>query len=214
VLLAALGDPATADSWFPEPLPQFEGWFRFTLLEALIQRASTFEEVLPAALAIVRITSAYTVDREWGPLLVKAFPDGYVPGTELTDAQRSFLQALSENHNCWGRIANPRIWLKRTGLPEERTGIRASWSDRRLQSSGVRHPQGCADDGNRIRAGSLGKRSGQARTPEQPTATFAIAGFATSRKTSAHAAMRAGRADGVRQNWKFCTRRIVDLCGD
>lgn len=125
VLLAALGDPATADSWFPEPLPQFEGWFRSTLLEALIQRAPTFEEMLPAALAIARITSAFTVGREWGPLLVEAFPDGYVPGTGLTGAQRSFLQALSENDNCWGLIANPRSWLKRTGLPEERTEIQA-----------------------------------------------------------------------------------------
>lgn len=125
VLLAALSDPATADSWFREPLPQFNGWFRFTLLEALIQRVATFEEALPAALAIARITSAFTVDREWGPLLVKAFPDGYVPGTELTGAQRSFLQALAENDNCWGLIANPRSWFKRTGLPEERAEIQA-----------------------------------------------------------------------------------------
>ena len=125
VLLAALGDPETADSWFPEPLPQFDGWFRFTLLQALIQRASTFEEVLPAALAIARITSAYTVDREWGPLLVKAFPDGYAPGTDLTDAQRSFLQALCENDRCWGQIANPRVWLKRTGLPQKHAEIQS-----------------------------------------------------------------------------------------
>ncbi len=125
VLLAALGDPATADSWFPEPLPQFNGWFRFTLLEALIQRVPTFEEVLPAALAIARITSAFTVGCEWGPLLVKAFPDGYVPGAELTGAQRSFLQALAENDDCWGLIANPRSWFKRTGLPEDRAEIRA-----------------------------------------------------------------------------------------
>src|SRR5262249_48146801 len=125
VLLAALGDPATADSWFPEPLPQFDGRFRFTLLETLIQRVSTFEEVLQAALAIARVTSAFTVDREWGPLLVKAFPDGYVPGTGLTGAQRSFLQALCENDLCWGLVANPRFWLKRAGLPEERTEIQA-----------------------------------------------------------------------------------------
>lgn len=125
VLLDALGDPATADSWFPEPLPQFEGWFRFTLLEALIERVSTFEELLPAALAIARITSAYTVDREWGPLLVKAFPDSYIRGTELTDAQRSFLQAISENDDCWGKIANPRVWLRKIGLPEERAEIQA-----------------------------------------------------------------------------------------
>ncbi|MFD8076018.1 HEAT repeat domain-containing protein [Streptomyces sp. NPDC059718] len=65
-LLDALADPAAADAWFDEPLPQFDGWFRFTLLRGLLDRARHFDEVLPAALAMVPKYHQHTVDSEWG----------------------------------------------------------------------------------------------------------------------------------------------------
>ncbi|MFE0627884.1 HEAT repeat domain-containing protein [Streptomyces sp. NPDC058864] len=123
-LLDALGDPAAADAWFGEPLPQFDGWFRFTLLRGLLDRARDFEEVLPAALALVPMFSQYTVDSEWGPLLASAFPTPYAPGRPLTDAQRAFLQALADREECWGNIANRVSWLRSAGLPTERDPLR------------------------------------------------------------------------------------------
>lgn len=125
-LLDALGDPAAADAWFGEPLPQFDGWFRFTLLRGLLDRARDFEEVLPAALALVPMCSQYTVDSDWGPLLASAFPLPYAPGRPLTDSQRAFLLALSDQDDCWGNVANCVSWLRSAGLPTEREGLRAS----------------------------------------------------------------------------------------
>ncbi|WP_173137036.1 HEAT repeat domain-containing protein [Kibdelosporangium persicum] len=122
LILEALRDPAAADAWFPEPLPQFDGWFRFTLVAAAIERAETFEDLLPAALAVVAVGSCYTVDSDWGPLLAKAFPTPY-DGT-LTSAQRSFLSAVAENDRNWGTVANPLIWLRKAGLPETRDELR------------------------------------------------------------------------------------------
>ncbi|WP_431951308.1 HEAT repeat domain-containing protein [Actinacidiphila sp. bgisy167] len=124
-LLDALGDPAAADAWFGEPLPQFDGWFRFTLLRGLLDRAQDFEQVLPAALALVPMCSQYTVDSDWGPLLASAFPLPYAPGRPLTGAQRAFLQALSDQDDCWGNVANRVSWLRSAGLPTERDPLRA-----------------------------------------------------------------------------------------
>ncbi|MER5642779.1 hypothetical protein ABT095_38315 [Kitasatospora sp. NPDC002227] len=64
VLLAALADPVAVDGWFDEPLPQVDGWFRFTVLHGLLERAESFEQILPAALALIPLCSQYTVDRD------------------------------------------------------------------------------------------------------------------------------------------------------
>lgn len=124
VLLDALADPVAADAWFDEPLPQFDGWFRFTLLRGLLDRAGHFEQVLPAALALVPMCSQYTVDSEWGPLLASAFPAPYAPEVPLTAAQRAFLQALVDRDACWGHIANRDSWLRAAGLPTRREPLR------------------------------------------------------------------------------------------
>ncbi|MFF7209319.1 HEAT repeat domain-containing protein [Streptomyces sp. NPDC008238] len=124
-LLDALSDPAAADAWFAEPLPQFDGWFRFTLLRGLLDRARDFDEVLPAALALAPMCSQYTVDREWGPLLACAFPGPRTPGRPLTEAQSAFLRALVAQDDCWGTIANRVSWLRSAGLPTEREPLRA-----------------------------------------------------------------------------------------
>ncbi|MFD7906480.1 HEAT repeat domain-containing protein [Kitasatospora sp. NPDC059747] len=124
VLLAALEDPKAADGWFPEPLPQFDGWFRFTLLAAAIDLVDDFAELLPAALALVPLADDFTVERDWGPLLVKALPNGFPADAEPTAAQRAFLRAVAANDGCWGTIGNKIIWLRRVGLPEDRAEFR------------------------------------------------------------------------------------------
>ncbi|WP_431966762.1 HEAT repeat domain-containing protein [Actinacidiphila sp. bgisy160] len=123
-LLDALADPGAADAWFDEPLPQFDGWFRFTLLRGLLGRARHFDEVLPAALALAPMYNQHTVDSEWGPLLALAFPTPYVPGHPLTDAQRAFLRVLVDQDACWGNIANRVSWLRAAGLPSDREPLR------------------------------------------------------------------------------------------
>ncbi|MFI1445426.1 HEAT repeat domain-containing protein [Streptomyces fructofermentans] len=125
VLLDALSRPAEADRWFPEPLPQFDGWFRFTLLRTLLKRVESYEEAAPAALALIPLASDYTVDQDWGPLLAKAFPGGREPGSDLTPAQRDLLHALAENDACWGNIGNKYSWLRDAGLPQKREELRS-----------------------------------------------------------------------------------------
>ncbi|MFF5263873.1 HEAT repeat domain-containing protein [Actinomadura viridis] len=126
VLMDALQDPPAADAWFTVPPPQFDGWFRFALLAALLERTATFEDVLPAALAVARITSDFTVDRDWGPLLAKAFPRPYVPGDPLTAAQRAFLSALARNFGCFRDDIPDRLpWLDAAGLPATRPAVQA-----------------------------------------------------------------------------------------
>ncbi|SNS19165.1 hypothetical protein SAMN05216252_10415 [Actinacidiphila glaucinigra] len=124
-LLDALADPAAADAWFDEPLPHFDGWFRFTLLRGLLDRARHFDEVLPAALALVPMCGQYTVDSDWGPLLASAFPEPYAPGRPLTAAQQAYLRALADRDACWGDIANRVSWLRSAGLPTQRDPLRA-----------------------------------------------------------------------------------------
>jgi hypothetical protein len=119
VLLDALCRPAEADGWFPEPLPQFEGWFRFTLLDAALERVESFDDLAPATLALMLLASDYTVDRDWGPLLVKALPGGYRPA-----AQRGWLRVLADNDACWGNVGNKFRWLRESGLPEQRDDLR------------------------------------------------------------------------------------------
>ncbi|WP_329224954.1 MULTISPECIES: HEAT repeat domain-containing protein [unclassified Streptomyces] len=125
ILLEALQNPAEADRWFPDPLPQIDGWLRFTLLEAVLDRVHAFEDLAPAAMALIPLASDYSVDRDWGPLLVKAFPVGYSPGLQLSAAQRELLQAVAANDDCWGNVGNKVRWLREAGLPEQRDAIRA-----------------------------------------------------------------------------------------
>ena len=123
-LLTALADPHTADGWFEEPLPGLDGWFRFALVAAAVARVRDFTELLPAALAVVRLASSYTVDSDWGPLLKAAFPQPYTAGAPLSPAQRSFLAALVDNPALWEGVANPCLWLMEAGLPQDRDGCR------------------------------------------------------------------------------------------
>ncbi|MFD4671240.1 HEAT repeat domain-containing protein [Lentzea sp. NPDC058450] len=119
---AALRDPAAADDLLGGRPPQLDMMLRFHLVAALLRRTTTFDEIADEAVAIARMTNAYTVDSDWGPLLVRAFPSG--PADALTAAQHRFLAALVTNDECWGSIANPKGWLRKAGLPTERDALR------------------------------------------------------------------------------------------
>lgn len=120
-ILTALQDPAAADSWFEVPLPQLEGKVRFALVDAALARVDDFTELLPAARAVARVASKYTVDRDWGPLLSAAFPAPAPEHDGLTEAQRSYLAALVANDELWDRrYGNPAYWFERVGLPYDR----------------------------------------------------------------------------------------------
>jgi hypothetical protein len=116
----ALLDPAGADAWFTEFIPQLNGRFRFALVAALLRRTSSYAEIRDQALAVARMTNAYTVESDWGPLLERAFPQPYEPGRPFTDDQREFLRAIVANEECWGSVANPWLWFRRAGLPFDR----------------------------------------------------------------------------------------------
>lgn len=77
-------------------------------------------KVAGEALAIAHMTSAYTVEWDWGPLLARASPHPQTARGGLSPAQRRFLTAIADNDDCWGRIANPQIWFRNAGLPTDR----------------------------------------------------------------------------------------------
>lgn len=125
----ALRTPQVADSSFTENPPQLGGQMRFALIDALLRRTTTFDEVADAAVTVARMTNAYTVDSDWGPLLSRAFPDGLATDHSLSEAQRRFLTAIVDNDECWGKVANPVIWFHRLGLPTTRGELRALATD-------------------------------------------------------------------------------------
>ncbi len=121
VLLACLDDPAAIDTWFGERPPHFRQLPRFRIVQALLERVSSFERLAPAAERIARLTTKYAVDAEWGPLLAAAFPPDRAPTAPLTPAQRRYLRALVDNAALWDpRFGNAIRWFQRAGLPCER----------------------------------------------------------------------------------------------
>ncbi|MEU7697073.1 HEAT repeat domain-containing protein [Streptomyces sp. NPDC039028] len=134
-ILRALLDPAAIDSWFLEPttadpwagdpLPHIAGRLRHALLATAIDRASDFEELLPAALASVPFCSNLTIAEDWGPLLAAAFPYGYDQGAWLTPAQHRYLDALADRDVCWRYTHLVASWFDDVGLPADRNAIRA-----------------------------------------------------------------------------------------
>jgi hypothetical protein len=120
-ILAALQDPAGADSWFATRLPQLDGQLRFALVATALARVDDFAELLPAARAVARVASRYTVDRDWGPLLAAAFPTPVLDNGGLTEAQRGYLGALVANDDLWDRRYAPAAsWFAQVGLPYDR----------------------------------------------------------------------------------------------
>ncbi|MDT5223862.1 MAG: hypothetical protein QOG19_1269 [Mycobacterium sp.] len=120
---SALRDPRAADAMFDDNPPQIWGQMRFALVEALLRRTTTFDEIVDEAVAVARMTNAHTVASDWGPLLVRAFPDGFASGQTLSESQRRFLRAIVDNDECWGIISNPYSWLRPLGLPTDRVEL-------------------------------------------------------------------------------------------
>jgi hypothetical protein len=107
------------DHWFTDTPPQFSMHPRFYVVARAIERTTDFERLAAGAEALVAITTKYCVDRDWGPLLAAAFPDG--GGIVKTDAQRRFLGALVERPDLWdSSFGNPRKWFKKAGLSYDR----------------------------------------------------------------------------------------------
>ncbi|MGH4034098.1 hypothetical protein ACQB60_34810 [Actinomycetota bacterium Odt1-20B] len=125
ILLDALRAPRTTDGWFPEPLPGLDGWFRFTVLRAALALAGSFEEVAPVAVALVAARGTSVVDYESGPILFRAFPDGYDPARPFTSAQCDLLRAFVATDEATGSIGGNWLWFRAAGLPENREGIEA-----------------------------------------------------------------------------------------
>ncbi|PRX02304.1 UNVERIFIED_ORG: hypothetical protein CLV66_11622 [Actinomadura viridilutea] len=128
-LLTALRRPAEADAWFTHRPPQFPAHVRFTLVDAVLHRATDFEQLLPTAVAIAQMTNDACYRWDWGRLLAAAFPDPGdppTPPTGLTDAQRTYLRALVENEDLWGsEYFGAHMAFEQVGLPYDRDAIRA-----------------------------------------------------------------------------------------
>ncbi|MEU7011454.1 hypothetical protein [Streptomyces sp. NPDC046332] len=118
-------EPTAADPWAGDPLPHIAGRLRHALLAAAIDRASDFEELLPAALASVPFSSNLTIAEDWGPLLAAAFPSGYDQGARLTPAQHRYLDALADRDVCWRYTHLVTSWFADVSLPADRNAIRA-----------------------------------------------------------------------------------------
>ncbi|QBJ96385.1 hypothetical protein ERC79_10710 [Rhodococcus sp. ABRD24] len=130
-LVRALTQPEEVDQWFERKPNSLRMHVRFTLLNSLLQRDTTFAAILPAAVAIAQLSTAYTADSDWGPLLRAAFPEvEFVPGEyppvpeNIGAPQRQLLAALVANEKLWGtNIGNAGLALMRVGLPYDRHAI-------------------------------------------------------------------------------------------
>jgi hypothetical protein len=128
-LLDALRTPAAVDHWFDEHLPGQEGWLRFDLIWAAVERVDDFEALLPAALAVLPLAGIFTLDKDLGSFLTAAFPRPVRPGDSLKPSQRAYLAAVLDREELW-RGASTQPWFRRTGLPDDREACRALVEER------------------------------------------------------------------------------------
>ena len=131
-LLAVLSQPEDLKSWFAEPPWRHYG-VRERLIEGLLERDLTFQEMLPAAVAIAETANPHFPDQDWGLLLRKAFPDVvFEPGVQpppprpLDDAQRAYLRALVKNDEIWDKTnGSARLARMRVGIPHTQAEVLA-----------------------------------------------------------------------------------------
>jgi hypothetical protein len=126
---------------------------RQALLSAAAERAG-FEELLPAALASVPLSSNLTAAHGWSPLLAAAFPLGHSEATELTPAQCRYLSALVDRDEVWRFSHLTAPWLQDVCLPPTGVPSRRSWATLtgNLLSPGrtPRHPPAHSSDVTRF----------------------------------------------------------------
>lgn len=84
-----------------------------------MERAETFDELLPAALAVLAVGKVGVIDKDIGSFVTAAFPQPYRDGGNLTTAQQVYVAALIEHEELW-RAGTSRAWFRRTGLPDDR----------------------------------------------------------------------------------------------
>lgn len=107
------------DDWFTEKPPQFAMRPRFSVILRLIQNTKNFDEIVNAAIAVLKVTSRYCVDYEWGPLLATAFKDG--TGAITSKSQLRFLTELVNHEELWDKsFGNPLKWFRKAGLEYDR----------------------------------------------------------------------------------------------
>ena len=88
---AALREPDAADTWFRDvDAPLLEGWFQAHLVEALLRRTSSFEEIVDEAMLVARGTS-YGNQASVRAILLSRFP----ADAPRSPAQRTFQAVLS-----------------------------------------------------------------------------------------------------------------------
>jgi len=119
VLIKSLEKAGEIDTWFAATPPQIRFHPRFAVVERAIERVKEFERLINGAEEVIRVTTLYCADFDWGPLLAAAFPDGR--GVAETPAQRRFLKALVANEALWDpKFGNADRWFKKAGLPHDR----------------------------------------------------------------------------------------------
>ena len=102
-------------------IPQFGMRARYSFVKAAVERAASFEALLPGALAVASVSNAHSVENDIGPLLSRAFPEPYRPDHSLSPSQRAFLRALVSNEEIWSKVlGNPIPWFLRVGLSYDR----------------------------------------------------------------------------------------------
>ncbi|MDR3083484.1 MAG: hypothetical protein LBV60_21650 [Streptomyces sp.] len=122
-ILDALLTPREADHWFEGHLPGQEGWLRFDLIRAAALGVDDFEELLPAALAVLALAGVFTLDQDIGPFVTAAFPRPHRVGNALSTAQRAYLSAVLDREELW-RAVSAQPWFRRTALPQDPAACR------------------------------------------------------------------------------------------
>lgn len=133
VLIDTLREPLAVDGWFRRRPSRFDAHVRFGLLAELLVRDVTLDEILPAVVPMIAAAARFSATFDWGPILLKAFPDVHItpgvrpdPPTDLTDAQRAVLRALVAADGAWDPTdGNARLARMRVGLPDVRDEVAA-----------------------------------------------------------------------------------------
>ncbi|MDQ3742210.1 MAG: hypothetical protein M3389_14830, partial [Actinomycetota bacterium] len=119
VLLAALHDPEALAAAFDPLPPQLTLDVRFAVVERVTGHARSFDELLPAALAVLPHASLYTVDHDWGLFLRAAHRLGERP--ETCESLRTYLAALVARDDLWkSTFGNALFSFQDAALPYDR----------------------------------------------------------------------------------------------
>lgn len=135
MLIDALTCPDRVNHWFTmaDRPPYFSRNVRYRLLDEIINRGVTIDRMLPAGVALIKGSSPFEADAEWGRILKLAFPDpdrGCEPGVRpplpdrLTEAQKAVVQSVVDNESLWDpKNGNANFARQQVGLPNDRRAV-------------------------------------------------------------------------------------------